>query len=453
MATRLSFRGEWLFYVAVGAGMALSNSAFAMVSGLFAVTGTGPALVALLVAGVICTVIGAAIGELASMWPSSPAVITYFRAAFGPVAALVLVHAYLLFVVMIAGVESYGFAMVVQAALPAVPPTVSIVVLMSVVVLTNLRGLDLPRRLQILTAFGTMAVLLVTATAALWFLPEPGITSTRGLTTTAAPAGWAGLPAAIALAIFIYTGFEWVTPIGLSRQAYARRVPIAMLVAIGTLLVTYGLFVAALGTRLPHGLIATSATPQVPLFTALLGSPGIALAVLVGLGAIVSTFNAGIMGGAQLLQALAREGSLPRFVARVQVDTGTPVGAVLVLGSLGLVAALLIAAFDLYLVVGLVGSAIICLIYAAYVGAVERLRRCRPELARPFRSRLPGASHWAVIVLMPLIAVASLFTVPAIVPQTIAGVAVAILLVTVFTLYSRRSQEQAAVRAPVGAAR
>ena len=92
MATRLSFRGEWLFYVAVGAGMALSNSAFAMVSGLFAVTGTGPALVALLVAGVICTVIGAAIGELASMWPSSPAVITYFRAAFGPVAALVLVQ-------------------------------------------------------------------------------------------------------------------------------------------------------------------------------------------------------------------------------------------------------------------------------------------------------------------------------------------------------------------------
>jgi len=159
------------------------------------------------------------------------------------------------------------------------------------------------------------------------------------------------------------------------------------------------------------------------------------------------------MGGAQLLQALAREGSLPRFVARVQVDTGAPVGAVLVLGSLGLLAALLIAAFDLYLVVGLVGSAIICVIYAAYVGAVERLRRCRPELARPFRSRLPGASHWAVIVLMPLIAVASLFTVPAIVPQAIAGVAVAILLITLLTLYSRWSQEQAAVRAPVGAAR
>lgn len=438
---RPALRSEWLFYVAVGAGMALSNSAFAMVSGLFAVTGTGPALLALLIAGAICAVIGVSIGELASMWPSSPAVLTYFRAAFGPVAALVLIHFYLLFVVLIAGVESYGFALVVQAVIPAIPPMATIVVLMSAVVLANLRGLDLPRRLQILTAFGTMAILVAGGIAALALLPSSP-------PPAAAPAGgWTGLPAAVALAIFIYTGFEWVTPVGLSREAYARRVPWSMLLAILALFVTYALFVAALGTTLPHATIAASATPQVPLFAALIGAPGKALALTVAFGAIFSTFNAGIMGGAQLLQALARERSLPRWVGWVDRDTGAPIGAVLLLGGLGLVAALVVAAFDLYLVVGLLGSAIICLIYACYVAAVERLRRIDAARARPFRNPLPAAVRWATIVLMPLIAAASLLTVPQVVRGVLAGFAGSVLLVALLVFYSTRLRRGGAMRA------
>nr|WP_276046469.1 MULTISPECIES: amino acid permease [unclassified Sphingomonas] len=284
--------------------MAISNAAFAMVSGLFALVPGGLALLALALAAAICVIIALSIGELASMWPSAPAVLTYFRAAFGHRAALALIHLYLLFVVLVAGVESYSFAVAVHAVVPQMPTAMTILLLLSAVVLVNLRGLALSRRAQIVTAFAAMALLIGFGAAGV------GQGETALL---AVPAGtaWGRLPGTVALAVFIYTGFEWVTPVGLSRDAYARRVPVSMLLALGALFVTYGLFVAGLGATIPAPTIAASATPQVLLFGSLGGNIGLVFALLLAFGAIFSTFNAGILGGAQLLQAMARERTLP----------------------------------------------------------------------------------------------------------------------------------------------
>lgn len=433
---------EWLFYVAVGSGMALSTSAFAMVSGLFEITTAGPALLALVIGGAICIVIALSIGELASMWPSSPAVLTYFRAGFGPMPALVLIHLYLLFVILIAGVESYSFALVVRAAIPAAPPMLTIVVLLSAVVLVNLRGLELPRLLQIVTAYATMAAILACSLYGLGTAaanaPAHPPEAAEGL------AGLAGLPAAIGLAVFIYTGFEWVTPVGLSRRAYERRIPVAMLIAIASLFVTYALFVAALGAVLPRHAVSATATPQVAMFGTLLGQAGVALALLLSLGAIFSTFNAGIMGGAQLVKAMGREGTLPEWVAWVNLENGAPIGAILLLGSLALLSSLIVAAFDLYLVVGVLGSGIICLIYACYVGAVERLRRTRPDHARPFRTRVPVAIRWFVVVLMPLIGLASLVTIPEVARSVMVGFSASLAVVAILAFYSATRHKRAA---------
>ena len=439
MAARHARLGEGFFYVAVSAGMAISNAAFAMVSGLFALVPASLGVLALAIAGGVCVVIAASIGELASMWPSSPAVLTYFRQAFGPRAALVLIHLYLLFVVTIAGVESSSFALAVHAVLPQVPTVATIMLLLGAVVLVNLRGLELSRRMQIVTAFASIALIVGFGVAGIG-------AGARPLLVAPTPPQWAGLPAATALAVFIYTGFEWVTPVGLSRQAYARRVPRAMLIALALLFVTYALFVAGLGAVLPGAALAASATPQVALFGALAGKGGQALALLLAFGAIFSTFNAGILGGSQLLQAMARERSLPAWVGWIDLDSGAPTGAVLLLGGLALVSALMVATFDLILVAGLIASAAICLIYACYVGAAERLRRMLPDHPRPFRTRMPVAARYATIAAMPVIGVASLVSIPALTRPIAIGTAGAVLLVAALTLYSLRLRRQPPVR-------
>lgn len=431
---------EWAFYVAVGAGMALSTSAFTMMAGLFAVVPLGPLLLALAIAAAMCAVIALSIGELASLWPSSPAILTYFRMAFGPDVALLLVHLYLVFIILIAGVESYAFALVVGAVWPAAPPAATICLLLAAVVAVNLRGLELPRRVQIVTAFGTVAVLVCLSVAGLAEAPSPRAGAAVGLD------GAANLPAAVGLAVFLFTGFEWVTPVGLSREAYARRVPLSMPAAIAVLLVTYGLFALAVGTVLPRGEAAAAATPQVAYFAALLGPAGTLVALLLTLGAIFSTFNAGIMGGARLLQAVARERLLPGWVAFVDVRTGAPVGAVLLLGGLALVSALAVAALDAYLAAAIVGSAIIALIYTAYLLAVERLRRSLPDRPRPFRTRLPRVVRWAMIGLMPAIGAATLVSLPDLRGTLVAGFLAALILVALLAAYSDRRALRTAPR-------
>jgi ethanolamine permease len=424
---------EWLFYVAVGAGMALSTSAFAMMSGLFAAAPLGMVLVALVAAALLCTVIALSIGELASMWPSSPAILTYFRMAFGSRAALVLVHLYLVFVVLIAGVESYSFAVVFKAAVPAAPETAIICLLLLGVIAVNLRGLELPRRMQIVTAFGAMAI--IAALGALALL-EAGPQATQ---STASELGeLAALPAAVGLAIFLFTGFEWVTPVGLSRGAYARKIPLSMLIAIGALLITYALFALGVGLVLPRQAAAAGATPQVAFFAELLGPTGVYIALLLTLAAIFSTFNAGIMGGARLLQAMGREGSLPAWTAVMNLETGAPVGAVLFLGTLGMASSLIVSAFGLYLVAAVIGSAMICIIYAAYLLAVERLRRKRPDHSRPFRPRVPAGLRWPLIVAMPLIGAATLVSLPELGLAPLVPFVGALLLVAALAEYSER---------------
>ncbi|MDQ3822853.1 MAG: hypothetical protein M3321_06390, partial [Actinomycetota bacterium] len=141
-------RKEFAFYLSVGVGMALSCSSFMMVAGLFEVTSLLWILGALVLGWVFCVALALSIGELAGMFPSAPAIVTYFKAAFGDRIALVFIYLYLAFIVLIAGVESYLFGRVAEAVVPGLPPLAVVVVLLVAVVAANLLGLELPRLIQ-----------------------------------------------------------------------------------------------------------------------------------------------------------------------------------------------------------------------------------------------------------------------------------------------------------------
>jgi ethanolamine permease len=140
---------EMLFYVSFGAGMAMGTSSFTMISGVFELVTSLWAVSAVCLAGLLCIIISHSIAELASMYPSAPGIRTYLKVAFGDRTSLFLVHLYLIFVVLIAGVESYMFALVVKAILPSVSPLGVVMALLITVIITNLLGLELPRWMQI----------------------------------------------------------------------------------------------------------------------------------------------------------------------------------------------------------------------------------------------------------------------------------------------------------------
>jgi amino acid transporter len=401
-------RVESIFYVSISVGMALATSSFTMVSGLFA-TATAPVVLsAIALAGLVCVIIALSIGELASMYPSAPGVRTYFKIAFGDRPSLILVYQYLIFVVLIAGLESFVFSEIVRAVFPAIPPLATILVLIGAVAVTNMAGFELPRSVQVLTT--VVAVALIAVSGAIG-ASHPRVAASTLFSGSAARSALM-VPGLAGMSVFLYTGFEWVTPLGLRASAYERKVPASMPAAIAILFAAYAFFAIGAASQLSPAEIAATPTPQVPYFIALWGARGAYVALVLSLMAVVSTFNAGMLGGSQLIFLLAQERKLPAWCGAVSLRTSCPIGAILLLAGLAAAAGATVLRFRVELLAALVGASTMCVIYSAFLVAALKLRREKPDARRPFKSPVVESVQGALAAVLVVMAVQTLLSEP-----------------------------------------
>jgi amino acid transporter len=430
------------FYVTFGAGIAFGISSFTILSELFKVANSFWLVVSICLAGLLCMLISSSIAELASMYPSSPGVRTYLKVALPARTSLFLVYLYLMFMIMVAGIESYLFAQVVRKLFPGIPPMVLVLSLLAATVIVNLLGLELPRGVQMFTtATLILSVLVLGITGAGSHLGNlhwnSGIFSDHPFSQ---------IGNAMGAAVYLFIGFEWVTMMGFSAKAYERKIPISMPLAILTNIVAYCIFSLALATRLPVAAITDSAIPQLPYFVQVFGPRGSVVGLVLSILAIISCFNAGVMGGSRLIFALAREGSLPKSWAKMSLNTGAPIGGVLVLGTLASIASVVIVKYELEEIAAVVGSSIVCCVYAAFLWAVLRLRKTQPNARRTFRSPLPAWLNWALMIVLPIVGILALFGIKGRTLEVLATAAGLVVLSALTVLWSTKYKNQAALR-------
>lgn len=398
---------EFCFYMSIGLGMAMATSSYTMISDLFLNANAVWITAGVVLAGLFCMIIALSIGELASMFPSAPGVRTYFKAAFGNRSSLMLVYLYLIFVILIAGLETFVFSQVVLAVFPRSIPVLTVLGLIGFVLAINLVGFELPRSVQIVTTISAIGLIVLSGCAALLrakenlvFADQPGGTQRMALL----------LPALAGTSIFLYTGFEWVTPLGLRPKAYQRKIPFSMPAVVLVLCIVYSLFVLGAQSQLPPQAIAATPTPQVSYFSQLYGNAGPYLALLLSVLSLFSTFNAGVLGGSQLIFMLAQERKLPAWCGALSLRTGCPVGAILVLAFLAALAGIVVVTLRLEVVTGLVGASIMCFIYAAFMLALLRLRRKQSQLARPFKTPILETVQWGSAAALLVMGVSTLLS-------------------------------------------
>ncbi len=431
------------FYVTFGAGIAFGISSFTILSELFKVASSFWLVVSICLAGVVCMLLSSSIAELASMYPSSPGVRTYLKVALPPRTSLFLVYLYLIFMIMVAGIESYLFALVVRQLFPQLPALAVVITLLVCTVVVNLLGLELPRGVQMFTT--TALILSVLFLGVAGAAPHLGNLHWGANVFSNHPLSQIG--DALGSAVYLFIGFEWVTMMGFSAKSYEHKIPISMPLAILTNIVAYCIFALALATRMPTDTITATAIPQLPYFAQIFGPRGVYLGLALSILAIVSCFNAGVMGGSRLIYALAREGNFPKSWGTLSLTTGAPIGGVLVLGVLATIASVIIVSFELEEVAAVVGSAIVCCVYAAFMWAVLRLRKTHPNARRTFRSPLPVWLHWILIVALPAAGVAALFGIKGKTVQVLATTIGLVVVSAVTTLWSTKyNSNQAAMR-------
>ncbi len=431
------------FYVTFGAGIAFGISSFTILSELFKVANSFWLVVSICLAGLVCMLLSSAIAELASMYPSAPGVRTYLKVALPPRTSLFLVYLYLMFMIMVAGIESYLFALVVRQLFPQLPALVVVLTLLALTVIVNLLGLELPRGVQMFTTTALiLSVLLLGVAGASTHL---GNLHWNAATLSDHPLSQIG--DALGSAVYLFIGFEWVTMMGFSAKSYERKIPISMPLAILTNIVAYCIFSLALATRMPVPAITASAIPQLPYFVQIFGPRGSVVGLVLSILAIVSCFNAGVMGGSRLIHALAREGNFPKSWGRISLTTGAPIGGVLALGVMASIASVAIVSFELEEVAAVVGSAIVCCVYAAFMWAVLRLRKTHPNARRTFRSPLPIWLHWVLIAVLPMAGVLALFGIKGKTIQVLATLAGLVVVSGIMVLWSTRyNKNEAALR-------
>ncbi len=121
------------------------------------------------------------------------------------------------------------------------------------------------------------------------------------------------------------------------------------------------------------------------------------LLVVGGLGGILSSWNAFIIGGSRVLYALGHSGMLPRAFARLHPRYRTPYVGVLLIGGLSCVSPL----FGRTILVWLIdaGSFAIVIAYGMVALAFLVLRHREPDMPRPFRLRHGRLVGWIALLM------------------------------------------------------
>jgi amino acid transporter len=247
---------------------------------------------------------------------------------------------------------------------------------------------------------------------------------------------------AIALSVFLFMGFEWVTPLGRSPAAYRRLIPFSMLASIVILMVMY----ASIATGLNHvypGQAFDDVPPHLKLGADLLGKAGVALAVGLSLLAMLTSFNAGMMGASRMIYGMARERILPKQLANINLNTGAPWSAIVLVGTLSLVGAGMMFVEGLAVSAAAVVAAIASFTYGFLVWAAIVVGRRLDRQGKNRSHFVPYPVQCLCGLLMPLLGIAAFLSVDRLVDSILmlGGICLVGLAVLVAT---RGNQEQLA---------
>jgi amino acid transporter len=195
----------------------------------------------------------------------------------------------------------------------------------------NLRGIRQAKWVVNTLTIGKLAPLVLFIVAGLWF-----IDASRFSEMPPVSAGRIGTAAL--LLIFAYGGYE-VTGIPAGEAANPRRdVPFAFVMTLLTVTLVMTLTSVVATGVLPD--VAASRTPLADGAAIFMGAMG-ALIVSVGSAVSMTGNNMGqILTGSRTIFALAENGDLPRWFARVHPAHQTPVNAILFTAGVALVLAL-----------------------------------------------------------------------------------------------------------------
>ncbi len=293
---------------------------------------------AYLVGVVIVLMLGSSLVQLSKHLPSAGGYYTYVSRAIHPRAGFLTSWMYV-FYAPLAGGPIYGFfGFIVANELKAnyhvnLPWLWWVCVLVGapIVAFLQYRGIQISARAMLL--LGGLEMLIVFAIG-LWgfFRPGPGASALAVFNPSNAP-GLSGFALAVVFSVQGLTGWEAAAPLAEETRDPRRNVPrsvVLSILIIGTFLViTYWGQLVGWGTNDPKGLAGSSELPALVLAHRFWGGAWVIL-LFAFLNSTLAVCLATANVGTRMWYGMARNGSFPKALAKVDPTYKTPVNAILV---------------------------------------------------------------------------------------------------------------------------
>jgi amino acid transporter len=400
------------------------------------------AWIALLIAGGLAVLAALCFSELNALYPSAAAIRQYLTAAFNEELSLTVSFAYLLTIVMVIAADSYVVGSAISFVFPGTPVLLWILLILLFATLSNLLGMRIAGTLQDITTYSLLISLAIISVLALsrngFQLHQPfAALSMRG-----------NLFSAVAYGVFVFSAFEWVTPLA-EEVTDSKLIPRGMLLALGLLFISYALYTVAATNLVGIGVLKNSPVPHMLLGQATLGEAGIIWMLVATLLTGVMTFNGGFATASRFLYAAAREATLPAVFARLSPGRAVPWVPVVGLAVISAVVAVVISVTKQFDILIAVGAVLEAGIYAAAGLCVIQLRRREPKSERSFRIPLGWTIPILCILIFTALGIGAALT-PNPLPLGITLVLFVIALLYVRTVVPRLRAAEAARRSVLG---
>lgn len=264
--------------------------------------------------------------ELGARYPSAGGVIAFIGRGLGQPTGWLTGTLYLAAIAVGGPAAALIFSEYVAALvpLPAHLPFVVAAVVLAALVIGNCFDVSRVMRLQRWGFFGCLAAITVALLLALPHVSSARLTDLRGYDL-------AGVASTGLICFFAFVGWENAA---FSGEEFAD--PRTLLKALGLAVAAVGVLFVLLGITVVGGLsravIATSDASLADLVRLSLGPVATRIAAVIALVLLLLFMFTWARSATRLIYALAREGWLPRPLARVDVATGSPRRAALVLG-------------------------------------------------------------------------------------------------------------------------
>ncbi|NHZ43923.1 ethanolamine permease [Massilia aquatica] len=379
----------------IAVGLVISGEYFGWSYGWASAGTLGFAVTAIFIAAMYTTFIFS-FTELTTSIPHAGGPFAYSKRAFGPVGGYIAGAATLIEFVFAPPAIALAIGAYLNVQFPALDPKLVAVGAYVIFMTMNIIGVQVAATLELMLALLAIFELLV-----FMGVVAPGfslVNFTKG--------GWAGqdsfsmaavpgMFAAIPFAIWFFLAIEGVAMAAEEARDPRRSIPIAYVSGILTLVVlALGVMLFAGGagdwTRLAN---INDPLPQAMKMIVGGSSGWLHMLVWLGLFGLIASFHGIIFGYSRQIFALAREGYLPHYFAKIHPRFKTPHRAVLAGGVVGIAAIYsdeLIKIGGQTLTANIVTMSVFGAItmYIVSMLALFKLRRSEPDMARPFSAPL-----------------------------------------------------------------